>query len=73
MYPKLSTKENAYALLSVFAAFLAGFGAFKLVNRFLAIRTCRSRICCDISPDAQRRRRNAQREVPAGHKGRGDY
>ena len=34
MYPKLSTKENAYALLSVFAAFLAGFGAFKVVNRF---------------------------------------
>jgi hypothetical protein len=32
---KLTTKENAYALLALFGAFLAGFRAFKLVNHLV--------------------------------------
>ena len=35
MHPKLTAKENVYAILALFGAFLAGFGAFKLVSRFV--------------------------------------
>jgi hypothetical protein len=31
----LSTKEKAYAVLAVLGAFLAGFGAFKVISHFV--------------------------------------